>query len=433
MSPTPPRAFILSTGSEITQGLYADTNAMNISRALTDEGFEVVGHAATPDDEGMIERALRQTFGFADLVVMTGGLGPTEDDLTRDVLARLWESPLRRIHRAEAMMHARFARRGKPMPESNRKQADVPACGQPLLNFWGTAPGILMPAVGGRPLLMALPGVPSEWKSMMGRYLPRVVEKFSLPAVARHSFHLAMVPESTVNGWIHDLFAAGPDARMGILASMGTIRVRLLAFGATVADARERLANLRAQVAERLPDDLVYAQGPDVASLEAATIEALVQRRKTVALAESCTGGGVAKRLTDVPGSSAAVLEGAVVYSNDAKERLPGFDDGVIDTHGAVSEECACAMAEAMRRRTGADIALAITGIAGPTGGTPEKPVGTVWFAVADGARTETLRQVFPGDRDAVRRWSENLGLDLLRRRALGLPLKSPDIWRGSR
>jgi len=422
----PPRASILSSGTEITQGLYADTNAMNLSRLLTDRGFEVVGHAAVPDDEALIERAIRQTFGMADLVVMTGGLGPTEDDLTREVLARVWESPLRRVHRATAMMRARFARRGRPMPESNMKQADVPMCGEALLNFWGTAPGILMPAGGGRPWLLAMPGVPSEWKAMAERHLPRVARRFALPAVARHSFHIALVPESTVNGWIEGLFSADANCRVGILASQGTIRVRVLAYGADEAEAAARRDALAARLAERIPGDVVYAKGlADAVALEQAAVEALVAGGRTVALAESCTGGGVARRLTDVPGSSATVLEGAVTYANEAKMRLPGFDAGIIDRHGAVSEEAARAMAEGIRRRASADVGIGITGIAGPGGGTAEKPVGTVWFAVADANATVAIRRLFPGDRDMVRRWSENQALDLLRRWAAGLPLDS--------
>ncbi len=419
-----PRAFVISTGTEITQGLYADTNAMHLSRILRDHGFEVVGHAAAPDDAGRIRDAIRGTFGVADLVIVTGGLGPTEDDLNREIVARLWEVPLVRVHRAEEMIRERFRSRGVSMPERNLGQADIPEGAKTLLNFWGTAPGFAMPGTGGRPMLLAMPGVPAEWRAMMDRYFRRVVlPMFPNRPVSRiHTIHLSLVPESTVNGWIRDLFDSMEGVRLGILASRGIIRVRIAASGDTDAVRDRRMEAMRGCLRDRLPTEFVLAEGPESTTPEDVVIETCLERRLTIATAESCTGGGIARRLTNVSGSSGVLLEGFVTYGNGAKTRTLGVDGELLERHGAVSGECAAAMATGARERTGANVALSVTGIAGPGGGSKEKPVGTVWFAIASEEGVQTILRAFPGSRSDVREWSENQALDMLRRYARGLP-----------
>ncbi|MBI5155422.1 nicotinamide-nucleotide amidohydrolase family protein [Candidatus Poribacteria bacterium] len=418
-----PSVRILSTGSEIVQGLYADTNAMEMSRTLLGEGFRVVAHSAVPDGRGAITGALRAAFGQCDLLVISGGIGPTEDDLTRDLVAEVWERPLVRIHRAEAMLRERFARRGVPMPERNLRQVFVPEGSIPLLNHWGTATGFLLPPAGSLPTVIALPGVPRECFAMFGRAMEYHIRDMfpGRPRMAAHTLHLAMIPESAVNEMVHDLFGAESGLELTLLARLGHVRVRMVAAG----DGPEgRLSAFAAQVRERLPGDAIFAEGPDEASLEAAVAGAFRSKGRTLALAESCTGGGVTRRITSVPGASEVLLEGIVCYSNESKVRRLDVKESTLASFGAVSGECALEMAEGALRSSGASAAVSITGIAGPSGGTAEKPVGTVWFAIcsSDGTR-HALHRWIPGDRDVVREWAENQALDLLRRWVAGLPL----------
>ncbi len=422
-----PRAIVVSTGTEITQGLYADTNAMEISRILLANGFQVVGHIAAPDDVERIETAIRSTFGLCEFVVVTGGLGPTVDDLNREIFSRLWQSELRKIHRAEVMMRERFTQRGREMPESNICQAFIPACADPLLNFWGTAPGMLLPPGEGRPALMALPGVPHEWRAMMDRYLPRrVLPLFpQRPCMVVHTLHLAMIPESTVNQMLGELFDADPRINVAMLASLGAIRVRLTATATSETECREAIASFVPRVKGALPADRIYAEGPENMTFEAAVIERFRARGKKMALAESCTGGGVAKRLTNVPHSSMVLLEGLTTYSNEAKMKRLGVRLETLEKFGAVSAECVREMAEGALAGLDADVAVAISGIAGPGGGTPEKPVGTVWFGLTDRTGGSWIRHHrIPGDRDRIRHWAENQALDMLRRWVDGLPIE---------
>ncbi|MEQ8818860.1 MAG: CinA family nicotinamide mononucleotide deamidase-related protein [Sumerlaeia bacterium] len=418
-TPAAPRVRVISTGSEITQGLYADTNAMEISRILRDYGFRVIGHEAAPDDASAIRRAIRASFGgVCDLVIITGGLGPTEDDLNREIIADLWGVGLHRVHRAVAQMRERFAKRGREMPERNLKQADVPDGSTILLNHFGTACCFLLPAGDGRPALLALPGVPREWRAMMDRYFERAVLPLfpSRPLTRLTTLHLAMVPESEINERIRDLFNRDPNLDYTILASSGVIRVRVLAHGATAEECEARLAEAVAAVRPRLPEDALFGEGPDRLTLEEAVVEAFARAGKTLATAESCTGGGLAKRLTDIAGASAVLREGAVTYSNEAKMRALKVSVETLASHGAVSEPCVREMARGIREVSRADVGISVSGIAGPGGGTADKPVGTVWFGIADRDHVAAVHRLMPGDRESVRYWSENVALDLLRR-----------------
>jgi len=417
-----PRVCILSTGSEITQGLYADTNAQELSRRLMDRGFEVMSHAAVADERDEIARAIRSVFGRCDLLIATGGIGPTVDDLNRGIFAELWGVGLRRIARAEAMIRQRFVRRGRPMPESNLAQAWIPANARPLLNFWGTATGFLMPTMGERPHALVMPGVPAEWRGMFDRYFARDVEPHFPNRSPRHvhTLHIALLPESEVNDRVRDLFDADERVQVGILAKQGRIRLRLIGG----ADARNAIAAMAQRMRSRLPAEAIFAEGPEEFTLEEATVHALKTEGLRVACAESCTGGGIANRLTNVAGSSAVLEESVVTYSNEAKMQWLGIEAPLLATHGAVSRECSMAMVQGLMKRTNADIALSVTGIAGPGGGTPEKPVGSVWIAIMDrGGRCESHLHHFPGDRASVRAWTENHALEMLRRWAKHLPI----------
>lgn len=421
-----PRARILSTGSEITQGLYPDTNAQNLSRLLFDNGFEVIGHGAAPDNPALIRRALEHASADCELLVMTGGLGPTEDDLNREIVAELCGIGLSHDAKAEAMMRERFDRRGVAMPQRNVKQANLPAGSVPLYNYWGTAPGFIVPAADGRAAIVALPGPPSEWTPMFTEALAGPLGGMfpGRPRRKIHTLHIAMTPESTINEAIRDLFSGEQETDIGILAKRGQIRIRLIATGDSDPEIQRRIDVMRAAIVDRIGPELIYAEGDEQeVTLEQTLVRLMAERGLTLSLAESCTGGGVAQAVTDIPGSSAVLLAGYVTYSNDAKMRDLGVPAGVLDTDGAVSEATARAMAEGARERAGTDWALSITGVAGPTGGTPEKPVGTIWFGVAGPEGTETRKRVFSGDRAAIREFTVRQGLELVRRAILRINL----------
>jgi nicotinamide-nucleotide amidase len=416
-----PRAFILSTGSELTQGSRTDTNATELSAFLTAEGFRVVGHAAVPDELPRIVATLRVAFEACDLLVMTGGIGPTEDDLCREALAEALGVGLHRVARAETMMRLRFVQRGRPMPERNLKQALLPDGTLPIANHWGTAMGILVPGPKrGRPLIVAMPGVPREWRAMWARLWPRrVAPAFpTRPRMASTTVHVAGMAESEVNAALLSLFQQGdPEIDLGMLASPGHIRVRVAAQGITQAEAEARRDDTARRVRDLLPPRTVFAEGDDALTLEAVVVERFRHLGATLALAESCTGGGVAHRLTDVPNASQVLIEAWVTYSNGAKTARLGVRPETLERDGAVSETCVREMAAGALAASCAHVAVAVSGIAGPGGGSPEKPVGLVWLGLADSnGRSLAEQHAFAGDRWMVRARAESAALDLLRR-----------------
>ncbi|MCC6547896.1 CinA family nicotinamide mononucleotide deamidase-related protein [Candidatus Sumerlaeota bacterium] len=423
MTDTPPRVRLISTGSEITQGMYADSNAQRLSVILFDKGFRVVGHAAAPDDFDTILAAIEDAAPRADLVIMTGGLGPTEDDLNRDVISRWCNQPLVENREAEAMIRERFRKRGREMPPDNARQAFIPREATILLNHWGTAPGFLVPAAEHRPALLALPGPSSEWMPMLAESLggPLHAAFPHRPRRSIYSMHLAMVPESTINGRIRDLFANQPGCELTILASRGHIRLRIAATGPRDDENQANTRRLRDLLATRLGEPFLFAEGPGDQTLAAALVALFRQHQKTLATAESCTGGWIAKELTDVAGSSQVIKSGWVTYSNDAKIRDLTVSPAILGAHGAVSEPVVRAMAEGARAKSGADYAVAVSGIAGPDGGSYDKPVGTVWFAVASPSGTFAARRLLGGDRESVRSFATIQALEFLRRALLNI------------
>lgn len=428
--PKLPRVRIISTGSEITQGLYSDTNAQRLSLFLFEKGLRVVGHGAAPDDPALIRQAIEEATRVCDLVVMTGGLGPTDDDVNRDVIAAVYGLGLERDERAVAMMRERFAARGREMPERNLVQAMIPSGATVLHNHWGTAPGFVVPAQGGLPRLVALPGPSSEWQPMIeaawndGHIHPGGATVVRLV----HTLYVYTIPESTINHLVSGIPFLGEDSEATILAHRGQIRLRLITNGESEAEARARLELLRNEAVRRIGADFIAGEGTEPLTPASVVLSLLRERGRTLALAESCTGGWIAKSVTDVAGSSETLLAGWVTYSNAAKERDLAVPAGVLSRHGAVSEQVVRAMAEGARQRAGSDFALSVSGVAGPGGGTAEKPVGTVWFGLAGEGRTEARQAVFPGTREAVREWAVTQGLEFLRRFVLGLDL---DLHRG--
>jgi nicotinamide-nucleotide amidase len=406
-----PRCRILSIGDELLLGRIADTNAAWIARWAWDLGLRVEGSEQVGDGQAAIVAALRRVAETAELVVMTGGLGPTEDDRTRHALAEALGRPLRRSAVAERQIRTRWARLrpGAPLAEANLRQALVPAGAAVLANPAGTAPGIRARLGGAR--ILCLPGVPQEMRTMLtglaGR-LPALLPGLRPPAVGE--VWLAGAGESEVQALIPGLLREA-DPMVGItVQDEGHLVLRAVGTSAQVR---------RALAAARRPLAALLLPAPGVA---ASVVAELARRRARIACAESCTGGRIAAALTAVPGCSAVLGASWVCYDAAAKTAL-GVDPALIRLHGAVSEAVAVAMAESARRAAGVDIGLATTGIAGPGGGTPSCPVGTVCVACAGPAGTEVRRLALKGDRSAVLRRATQAGL-LLAWAALRRPVR---------
>lgn len=408
---------IISIGSELLTGQCLDTNSQWISSQLVAAGLHPTRHVTVGDDLAAITGEFAAAFREAALVVITGGLGPTADDLTREAIAAALGVSLDVSPVGLQQIEAFLARLGRGMTDANRTQALVPVGCDVLHNRWGTAPGLSGRTPGGR--FFALPGVPAEMKAMFEAYvLPdaRAVAGGSVTLVDRLCcFGMA---EAALGEAIKDLMRRGRNPAVGTTASGAIISVRVVARAASEADARLLLEADLAEVRGRL-GDAVFGRGD--ATLQQVAGEALLARRLTVATAESCTGGMLAKRLTDVPGSSGYLVEGFVTYSNAAKQARLGVTAEMLDRCGAVSEEVAAAMATGCRSAAGSDLAVAVTGIAGPAGGAPGKPVGLVFIALADGLHVEVRRFTFGEhlSRGEIRDRTCKAALNLLRLRLL--------------
>lgn len=413
-------AELLTIGTELLLGQIVDTNASWMAQRLAEAGIDVYYKSTVGDNWGRIEAAIRLAMTRADVIIMTGGLGPTEDDLTRDVLAAVLGRPLKLDPQVLAAIQQRFAHRRVTMPENNRKQAMVPEGTDVLHNPRGTAPGLLARHHGR--LLACMPGVPSEMKPMLlEQVIPRVRETFGIRSrIVSRVLKTCGISESTLDQRIGDYFREMRNPTIGVLAHAGEIHVRLTCKGDAAAEIAALLDDLETKIRARL-GHLVF--GRDDEKLEAVVGQLLRCRKATLAVAESCTGGLVASRLTDIPGSSDYFERGTVPYSLTAKERLLGIPADLLERCGAVSLEVARAMAAGVRRTSGATYGLATTGVAGPTGGTPERPVGLVCVALAwdggEGAREFRLL----GDREQVKYRGAQMALETLRRHLLGIPM----------
>jgi nicotinamide-nucleotide amidase len=406
-------AAVLATGTELTRGELVNTNATWLAEQLTSRGFDVVEIATVADDTAEIRAALERQSGKARVILCTGGLGPTTDDLTTAVVAELLGVSLVRDAAAFEALRERLARFGRTVSASNAKQADFPAGATVLPNDRGTAPGFAVSL--GSALACFMPGVPSEMTHMFETHVVPLLEP--IERTPRHQVRLRCfgLPESEVNDRLAGLEAAR-GVVLGYRASMSELEVKVLAGGTSFDDARARAEAAAGEVRARLGAH-IYAEG--TTSLAAVLVELLAARGETLALAESCTGGLCAELVTRVPGASRVFMGGVVAYSNDVKVALLGVERALLDAHGAVSEEVARAMAEGSRRTAGATYGLAFTGIAGPGGGSDEKPVGLVHIALASAAGTQAERRVFPGTRDEIRRRAVYWGFGLLRRTIL--------------
>ncbi len=403
-------AAVLCIGTELTRGELLNSNATWLAEALTTIGFEVLAVDCVDDDRGRIETALTRLTSAHEVVVCTGGLGPTTDDITTECAARLAGVDLVRDEPSLQAIRDRLARFNRAMAVSNAKQADFPRGSRILPNPNGTAPGFELKLQ--RALAYFMPGVPFEMKAMFESF----VEPAIMPLLGDRHFQVLLrtfgLPESEVNDRL-----AGIEAEFGVIigyrATMPEIEVKVLARAGTVDAARDIAERAARVVRERLGDEVVFGEGK--ARFPEALCQLLEARGQTLSLAESCTGGLVSELLTTHAGASAVFRGGAVAYANDAKIALLGVPGELIARFGAVSAEVARAMADGARRAFASDYALSLTGIAGPGGGSPDKPVGTVHFAVADANGISDRRAVFPGNREQVRRRAAFAGLGLVR------------------
>jgi nicotinamide-nucleotide amidase len=410
-------AEIVTIGTEMLLGDLVDTNTAWISQRLAKLGVGVYRHTTVGDNSGRIVGALRETAGRAELVVTTGGLGPTSDDLTNQCLATLTGREMIEYPEAREHVDRKFAQFGRQPTPSNYKQALFPEGTVLIPNPLGTAMGALVDWEG--TLFATLPGVPSEMKRMFEETLDPLLRSRSEGSIVSKTLHFAGLGESALAEKVQD-FLDATDPTVAPLASQGKVRLRITTRAATEEEAQEKISPVEEEILARLGD---YFFGEDDETLEGAVARLLKERGATLALAESCTGGLLAKRLTDLPGSSAFFKEGLVTYSNESKERMLEVPKELLVEHGAVSEPVAREMAEGARMVAGADYGLSITGIAGPDGGTKEKPVGLVFVGLSDaqGASVERLDlSAWARSRGAIRERSVNRAFDLLRLRLEG-------------
>jgi len=414
------RAAIIAVGSEMLTPSKVDTNSLFITEQLNLIGIQVAFKSVVGDDRGDLEIAVREALARVDLLICCGGLGPTDDDLTRNVIADLLRRPLVEDASITARIRERFSRRNLEMPEINRRQAMVPTGGRVIPNPNGTAPGLWIE--DGDRVVLLLPGPPRELKPMMATLAESPLRERAGGGMAlvRRIIRITGRSESHVDEAMQPLYAEWSRAAVPmsatILASLGQIELHLTACCAARFDAEHALNAAVEQVKDVMG---LHVYSTDGRAMEEVLGEMLAERKLWIAVAESCTGGLIASRLTDVPGSSRYVERGIVSYSNAAKTELLGVSKEMLMTHGAVSEPVAIAMAEGIRGRARTDIGVGVTGVAGPDGGTPEKPVGMVCIAAASVKETRVRTFRFVGGREMVKFQASQAALDMVRRMLL--------------
>ena len=415
----PVDAEIIAVGSELLTPHRQDTNSLYLTEKLNELGIEVRYKCIVGDDLVGLIAAAKLAMRRSDIIIFSGGLGPTEDDLTREAVADALGLKLQRDPTITAKLEERFAKRGIKMTTNNAKQADVLTSAAALPNALGTAPGqwIAGKYDGEERLLMLLPGPPYELKALFEtECIPRLRARIPVQHIATRTLKMAMMPESQVDARVAPIYKTYTDVETTILAGAGEIQLHLRCRKDSAADAEARVEEL----AEKMEDEL----GDAIFSRKGETIEQIVSyllqmRSLTLAVAESCTGGLLAERITSISGSSRYFLGGAVVYSNELKTQFANVPKALIDRHGAVSREVAAAMAEGIRKRCLASYGIGITGVAGPSGGTEQKPVGLVYIALAGEEGTQVAERNFPGDRKRIRQFSTQQALEMIRRALL--------------
>jgi nicotinamide-nucleotide amidase len=410
------RAEIIATGSELLSGGVLEINSLFLSEELLHLGIETAFKTVVGDDEKDMEETFRRAMERAEVVIITGGIGPTEDDITRKVIARLVKKRLVLNEVALKAIHERLANRGKDVIAANDRQALIPGGARLLPNPVGIAPGFYL--VEENTFIAVLPGVPRELIAMFSGELKRVLAERSAGKIfiKRRLLHTCGISESGVNQAIQDIMRR-PEPTVGLCANETGVDIRITARGTTVEQVQSLAARAEAAMRELL-GDAVY--GVDGQTLEEVIGALLKQRGFKLAVAESCTGGMIGARITNIPGSSDYFERGAVTYSNAAKTEMLGIPGELIERHGAVSREVAGAMAQGIRQAAKTHIGLSVTGIAGPAGGSEQKPVGLVYTALAAGQGIKTAEHRFLGDRVQIRLKACQMALDMVRRYLIG-------------
>ncbi len=406
-------AEIIAIGSEMLTPFRLDTNSLWLTERLNSMGVEVKLKTVVGDDEARLEETVRDAMKRSEIVIATGGLGPTEDDITRKIFARVLKRQLILEDAILEKIRARFARRNMPMPEINARQALVIHGAQILENGNGTAPGMLI--TEGKCTVVLLPGPPREMKPIFDASVaPALKQRMGDMLIVRRTLSIFGLTESATDELAAPIYTKYRNPSTTILFKDGQIELHLTAQARGESGAVKLLDELAGRLDEVL-GEYVFSRNNE--TLEEVVGQSLKMRGYTLATAESCTGGLLAGRITEVPGSSAYFLEGVVSYSNEAKIDLLRVPKKLIETHGAVSEQVAGAMAAGIRKRAGSTFGVGVTGVAGPGGGSHDKPVGLVYIALADDSQNTTRKFIFPGDRQFIRTLSVNAALDMVRRR----------------
>lgn len=409
---------LITIGDEILIGQVTDTNVVWISARLNRIGVEVGEMVTIPDEPGRIRAALDRYMGTYDLVIMTGGLGPTSDDRTKQALADYFDSPLVTVPEVLERITAFFRERGRTLIDSNIRQADVPEACIPLTNKHGTAPGMWFEKEN--TILVSLPGVPYEMRGLMDEeVLPRIQKQVEVPRVVHRTIMTQGVPESYLAVLLKEWESSLPDCvSLAYLPRPGIVRLRLTVSGRCAGESEQILQVIISKLQEIIPQHIF---GYDDISLEQSLGGLLKERGLTVATAESCTGGNIARLITSVPGSSAYFTGSVVAYNNSIKTGVLNVDQALINRHGAVSREVVENMAVGVQDYLGTETSIATSGIAGPDGGTEDKPVGTTWISVSYGEKTHSRKFQFGGTRERIITQASYTALQLLRRLVLDM------------
>jgi nicotinamide-nucleotide amidase len=412
-------AEIIAVGSELLTPHRRDTNSLYLTEKLNDLGVEVRFKCIVGDDAEGLAAAAKLAMRRSDIIIFTGGLGPTEDDLTREAVADALGLKLQRDPELMAKLEERFAKRGMKMSANNAKQADILTSATMLPNSLGTAPGqwIAGKYDGKERILILLPGPPHELKALFEtECTPRLRARVPPQHIAARILKIAMMPESQVDARVAPIYKTYTDVETTILAGRGEIQLHLRCRKDSLAEAEARVEELGDKIEDELGDAIFSRKGETIEQI----VSYLLQMRSmTLAVAESCTGGLLAERITSLSGSSRYFLGGAVVYSNELKTQFANVPKALINQHGAVSREVAAAMAEGIRKRCLASYGVGITGVAGPGGGTEQKPVGLVYIALAGEEGTQVVERNFPGDRKRIRQFATQQALEMIRRALL--------------
>ena len=412
-------AEIIAVGSELLTPHRQDTNSLYLTEKLNELGVEVHFKSIVGDDREGLSASAKLAMRRSEIIIFMGGLGPTEDDLTREAVAEALGLKLNRDPDVLSKLEERFAKHGMKMSANNLKQADILAGAAVLPNALGTAPGQWISGKydGQERILILLPGPPYELKALFdAECIPRLRAKVPPQHIATRTLKMALIPESQVDARVSPIYKAYADVETTILAGAGEIQLHFRCRKESQAEAETRVEELVGKIEDELGDAIFSRRGETIEQI----VSYLLQMRGlTLAVAESCTGGLLAERITSLSGSSRYFLGGAVVYSNELKTQFANVPKALLDKYGAVSREVAAALAEGIRKRCLSSYGVGITGVAGPTGGTEQKPVGLVYIALAGDEGTQVVERNFPGDRKRIRTFATVQALEMIRRALL--------------